>query len=159
MPPSVERTPLSASAAVGVGHPEQAGAAVRRRNARSRQIGGPDGISCSFQVSANSPEPFTSILARNLLSKDDCRAALGDEAVKRGPEVSFVGMALSLSCDRKRLTGTAACPHFAIIWPLSETESVRPAAEASEEMDLTIASQVFRSNVPDVSIVNVSIWE
>jgi hypothetical protein len=42
---------------------------VRRSDARSAQIGGPDGISHSLQVSAYSGEPFTSIVARNLFSK------------------------------------------------------------------------------------------
>lgn len=66
----------------------------------------PDGISAGLQVTANSGHPLPPILARNLLSKDRCRAALGDEAVKSGPEVSFVDMALPLSSDRKRLTWT-----------------------------------------------------
>jgi len=78
---------------------------VRRPDARSAQIGGPDGISTVFQISAYSGEPLTSILARNLFSKDRWRAALGDELVKSGPEVSFVGMASVLSSARKRLTG------------------------------------------------------
>jgi hypothetical protein len=98
--------PTFIACASGVGHPEQSLSDVRRADARSAQIGGPDGISQCFQVSAYSGEPFTSILARNLLSKDRCRAALGDEAVKSGPEVSFVGMASPLSRARKRLTGT-----------------------------------------------------
>jgi hypothetical protein len=92
--------------ASGVGHPEEALSDVRCAEARSREIGGPDGISQVLQVSANSGEPFASSLARNLLSKDRCRAALGDEAVKSGPEVSLIGMAKSASCARKRLTGT-----------------------------------------------------
>jgi hypothetical protein len=52
---------------------------VRRPDARSAQIGGPDGISHSFQVSAYSGEPLAAIFARNLFAKHDCRAALGDE--------------------------------------------------------------------------------
>jgi hypothetical protein len=75
-------------------------------DARSWQIGGPDGISQTFQVNTYSGEPFAPILARNLLSKDRCRAALGDKAVKSGPEVSFVGRTLSASSARKRLTRT-----------------------------------------------------
>jgi hypothetical protein len=102
-------SPAASSFAVGVNQlasPEQPLPAVRRSDARSAQIGGPEGISNSFQVSANSGEPFAAILARNLLSKDSCRLALGDERVKSGPQVSFVGMAFSLSRARKRLTGT-----------------------------------------------------
>jgi hypothetical protein len=97
-------TPLSC--ACGVGDPEKPLPDVRRADARSRQIGAPDGISQVLQVNAYSGEPFTPIFARNLLSKDDWRPALGDECVKSGPEVSFVGMALALSRARKRLTRT-----------------------------------------------------
>lgn len=57
--------------AMGVGHPPQALPDVRRTDARSAQIGGPDGISQRFQVSPYSGEPFASKARRNLLSKDD----------------------------------------------------------------------------------------
>jgi hypothetical protein len=77
---------------------------MRRPDARSRQIGGPAGISCVFQVSSHSREPFEPRLARNLLSKDDWRLALGDEVLKSGPEMSFVVSSLLLPGDRKRLT-------------------------------------------------------
>ena len=70
---------------------------VRRADARSAQIGGPDGIFQCFQVSANSSEPCAAILTRNLLSKDDWRTALGDEALELGPEVALVGGAFPLS--------------------------------------------------------------
>jgi hypothetical protein len=122
--------------AAGVGHPIKPLSDVRRADARSAQIGGPAGISQCFQVSAYSGEPFTSILARNLLSKDDCRAALGDEAVKSGPEVSFVGMAFALSRARKRLTRTGAGPDGSIVGPSGEPEGVGPSADAGEEMAL-----------------------
>ena len=96
--------------ALGVGHadraPEEPFAPMRRADGTSRQIGGPAGISCVFQVSANSGEPCPSSSARNLLSSDDCRAALGDEAVESGPEVARVGNALLTSCDRKWLAWT-----------------------------------------------------
>ena len=63
------------SAASGVGQPDcgevETLSDVRRADARSAQIGGPDSIAHIFQVNANSSEPFTPILARNLLSKDD----------------------------------------------------------------------------------------
>ncbi|WP_175429668.1 hypothetical protein [Azospirillum argentinense] len=81
----------AASARVGVGHPPQALPDVRGADARRAQIGGPDGMSQCFQVSTNSGEPSPPILARNLLSKDDWRAALGDEASELGPEVATVG--------------------------------------------------------------------
>jgi len=60
-------------------------ATVGRTDARSAQIGGPDGISQVFQVNTYSGEPFTSIFALNLFSKADWRMALGDEPMKSGP--------------------------------------------------------------------------
>lgn len=59
------------SVRVGVGHPPQPLSDVRRADARSAQIGAPDSISQSFQVSTYSGEPRPSSLARNLLSSDD----------------------------------------------------------------------------------------
>jgi len=70
---------------LGVGHPVKPLADMGRARARSAQIGGPDGISQTFQVNTYSSEPFTSSLALNLFSKDDWRMALGDEPMKSGP--------------------------------------------------------------------------
>jgi hypothetical protein len=63
---------------------------VRRPDARSAQIGCPEGISQCFQVSLYSGEPRPSKFARNLLSKDNWRAALVNEAPELGPEVSLI---------------------------------------------------------------------
>ena len=79
---------------------------MRRSDARSAQIGGPNGIAIGFQVKANSSEPFRSIAARNLFSKQDWRAALGDKPVEGGPEMPFVEVTSPPSDDRKRLTRT-----------------------------------------------------
>lgn len=58
------------SRAHGVGHPIEPLSDMRRADARSAQIGGPDFIGHSFQVNAYSGEPFTSIAACNLFAKD-----------------------------------------------------------------------------------------
>jgi len=78
-------TVSSISFTFGVGHPPKPLSDLGGADARSAQIGGPDGISQCFQVSAYSGEPFTSSFARNLLSKDDWRAALRDEAEEGRP--------------------------------------------------------------------------
>jgi len=44
---------------------------VRGTDARRAKIGRPEGVARSFQVSRYSVEPAKSILARDLLSKDD----------------------------------------------------------------------------------------
>lgn len=70
---------------------------MRGADARSAQIGGPDGISQCFQVSAYSGEPSPAICARNLLSNDDCRQALGDEVPHDRPQMAHVVGSASLS--------------------------------------------------------------
>jgi hypothetical protein len=78
---------------------------MRGADARSAQIGGPDSISQCFQVSAYSREPYAAILARNLLSKDDWREALSNEASEDRLEVSFIGFSPAQTRRTKRLTG------------------------------------------------------
>jgi hypothetical protein len=124
------------SRVVGVTHPVQSLANVGSADARSAQIGTPEGISITLQVSTNSGEPLPAILSRNLFSKDRCRAALGDEAVKSGPEVSFVDMALPESRDRKRLTWTASGPDGSIVGPSRRSEGMAPDADSGEEVML-----------------------
>jgi len=64
-----QQTMCSPIDARGVGTPINPLADLGRADARSAQIGGPDCISTSFQVSTNSGEPLESIDVRNLLSK------------------------------------------------------------------------------------------
>jgi hypothetical protein len=71
---------------------------VRRPDARSAQIGATVGIVQSFQISEYSIEPLTSKRARNLLSKDRCRAALSDETAELRPKVTRVLRAKLLAC-------------------------------------------------------------
>jgi hypothetical protein len=58
---------------------------VGSADARSAKIDRPEGIARSFQVSLYKIEPSESVFARNLLTKDDTRAALFDEEVEEGP--------------------------------------------------------------------------
>lgn len=77
--------PCREFATAGVGHEPEALSDVRSADARSAQISRPDGVALSFQVSLNKVEPSEAVLARNLLAKDLCRAALSDEMEERGP--------------------------------------------------------------------------
>lgn len=142
------------SVAVGVGsQPEKPRSLMRETEGTTRQISTPAGISTCFQISPNAGEPFLAVLACNLLSKDSWRTALSDEAVKSGPEVSFVGMALSLSSDRKRLTGTGAGPDGPIA-PSCELERVCPPADASEEMCLVKSSDIICVHFQDAAAID-----
>jgi hypothetical protein len=99
-------SPSCAMLASGVGQPPKPLPDVRRPDARSAQIGGPDSISQCFQVSSYSGEPCAAILARNLFSKDDWRLALVDEAAELRPQVAFVCGSLVLAGGAEGLAGT-----------------------------------------------------
>jgi hypothetical protein len=79
---------------------------MRRADARSAQICRPDGVARGFHVSAYKVEPTEAVLARNLLSKDDCRLALADEVVPMRPEVPLVSNPRSSACRAERLART-----------------------------------------------------
>jgi hypothetical protein len=99
-PPSLPLVPAPVLLfAHGVGQPDEVKplSNVRRTDARSAQIGGPDCISQCFHFSSYTGEPVPAVSTRNLLSKDDWRAALADEVAEHWPQVSLVCSAFSLS--------------------------------------------------------------
>ena len=106
-----------ASLTVGDGHEVEALADVRSTDARRAQIRRPEGVTRSFQVSRNKVEPPEAIRARNLLSKDDWRAALADEPEPLGPEVAIVRFAAAPPGRRERLAGAAPCPNRSSVRP------------------------------------------
>ena len=108
------------------GHEVETLPEVRSADPRSAGICRPDGVARSFQVRANKVEPPETVRTRNLLSKDDWRAALLDEREPGGPEVPIVGEAFRSPRLRERLTGAGACPYGARIVPASESQRVQP---------------------------------
>lgn len=149
---------FSPSVAFGVAHGDkpQSFPLLRRTDAASRQIGGPEGIGCGFQVSTNSGEPFKSIASRNLLSKDDCRAARADEIEPNGPEVATVRRSAALSETAERLTGATSGPNRSGVGPSGNLQRPRPSADAGEEMALGESVKVAGAHVNDASLVNVA---
>jgi hypothetical protein len=129
---------------------------VRRADARSAQIGGPDGISQLFQVNSYSGEPFAPIAARNLLSKHRCRSALGDEAQKSGPKMPLVGFALPLARAGEGLAGATSGPHGAVGGPAGESESKGPAGNPAEKVALGVSFNVGSLHIADVALVYVA---
>lgn len=150
----------AAPALVGVGHPygteEQPLSDVRSPDARSAQIRSPDGVALSFQVSANNVEPREASPARNLLSKDDCRAALADEAEPLGPEVALVVEAEALTGAGEGLAGTASGPDGPVVRPPSKAESVGPGPDAGEGVELHGIREVRRCDVRDAGGIDGS---
>lgn len=130
---------------------------MRRPDARSAQIGGPDCIPQCFQVSSYSGEPNAPILARNLLSKDNWRLALGDKSVELGPQMALVGGSATLAGGAEGLTGAAPGPDGA--GPAGEIESIRPASNTREEMTLTEADKITPAYVGDAALIDFSSGE
>ena len=138
----------------GVGHPVQPLTLVRRADARSAQIGGPNRISHCFQVSSYSSEPFTSIRARNLLSKHDWRRALGDAVAKSGPKVPLVGFPFPFASDGERLAGARACPDWSVFGPPGVAEREAPSANPGEEVALCVSGEFIWVDVGDAAVVD-----
>lgn len=129
---------------------------MRRAEARSAGIDRPDGVSLSFQVSVYKVEPVEAVLRRNLLAKNDVRAALRDEVVERGPEVPLVIEPAAFACRAERLAGARACPHRSVVVPSCSAQGVGPDADAGEEVALSVGSKVIRVHVHDTAFVDVA---
>ena len=122
---------------------------MRGADARSAQIDSPNGVARCFQVSVYSVEPAEAVLARNLLSKNNWRAALCDEPMELRPEMALVFDALALTCGAEGLAGAASGPDVPVVGPSGEAEGVAPDADTGEEVALGVAAQVCRSHVPN----------
>jgi hypothetical protein len=149
-------TPLSASAAVGVGHEVESLPDVRRPDARSAQIRSPKGVTRSFQVSAYSVEPLEAVMATNLLAKNDWRAAFLDELEPVRPEMPFVVDPATEAGVTERLTGARACPDFFVVRPAREPERVAPERDAAEKVCLRLPFEVFRLDLFDAPLIHDS---
>jgi hypothetical protein len=101
-------------------------------------------------------DPRICVLARNLLSKNDWRAALLDEPVESRPEVPLVIKRKSFACRAERLARTGTGPNRSIVGPTCASECQRPDADSGEEVALCVASEVVRSNILNVSLVDVA---
>jgi hypothetical protein len=137
-----------------VGHEEQPLPNVRSAEARSAQIGRPDGVSLRFQVSANSVEPLKASAIRNLLSKDRCRSSLADETEPGGPQVALVLGSSPLPGARNGLAGAGASPDRKLVWNPGKPERAGPCSDASEEVGLLESSEVGWAKVDHTPFVH-----
>jgi hypothetical protein len=125
---------------------------VGRVDGTSWQYCRPDGVTLAFHVSKHSVEP--KFRARNLLSKDNCRAALADEIEPDRPEVSGIAEPAALARDAERLTWAASGPDGLVVGPAGEPERVSPSAEAGEEVTLREPLEILWFDIYDASFVN-----
>ena len=104
----------------------------------------------------HSGEPSVSVSARNLLAKENWRAALADEPKEHGPEVSIVGFAFALAGGTEGLTRCAPGPHGHVVPPSSESKSVGPAADAGEQVDAPELAEIAAVRVLDVLLIDLA---
>ena len=131
----------------GVGQKPEPVAEMRRSNGTSWKNCRPDGVAFRFKVIAHGVEPPVTNRFRNLLSKNDCRSADGNEFEPIWPEVSGVFDPEPLACFAKRLAGTAPRPHRPVVGPPGEAEGVGPPPDPGEEVALGEASDVIRCHI------------
>ena len=129
---------------------------MRRTDARSRERHRPEGVRHGFHVIVYKVDPSVCVFARNLFSKYRWRAALFDEVVPRRPEVPLVIKRKSFACRAERLARTGTGPNRSIVGPACASECQRPDADSGEEVALCVASEVVRSNILNVSLVDVA---
>lgn len=146
--------PSFASTVFGLRHPEESVSDVRRTDARRRKRDGPKGVFQGFQVSVYKVDPRLDSLARNLLSKDDWRAALLDEPGKAGPKVSWVRKPSSSACRAERLAGCGTGPNRHVIGPSGFSESKGPGPDSCEEVALCESGEVGGPDIFDRSFIN-----
>jgi hypothetical protein len=125
-------------------------------DARSAEIDRPAGVTRSFQVSLYKVEPSEAVAARNLLAKDDERAALADEPVEGGPKVPLVSKPAALACRAERLAWAGSGPDQPVVGPSGSPKSVGPDADAGEEMMLAVTGELARFDIAYVSLVHVA---
>jgi len=129
---------------------------VRRTDARSAQICRPDGVALSFQVSGYTVEPLESKPARNLFASHDWRAALSDEPIHLGPEVSGVSGPCAASCCAEGLTRAGAGPKRSVVRPSCDPGCKAPASDAGKEVDLSVSSEVGGLDICDAPLINIA---
>ena len=75
--------------------------------------------------------------------------------MKSGPEVSFVDMALSLSCARKRLTWAAPGPDGAV-FPSGKLQGEVPSGDPREEMAAVVSRKVIGAHLHDAPFIHIA---
>lgn len=140
----------------GVGHEPDSLTDVRGTEATSWEYDRPAGVAFTLQVCRNSVEPRDAIRARNLLPKKDVRAALAEEMEEGWPEVPLVSSPSAAACRGERLAGTARGPDGTLVGPSGETEGSGPAADAGEEMELSVLAEIVGSDIADIPLVDVA---
>jgi hypothetical protein len=141
---------------LGVGTEVQPLPDVRRTDAARSKYDRPNGVRRRFQVNVNNVEPAVSNRCCNLLSKDNCRAALADEACPMWPEVARVCKPFTFSCGAEAGARATSRPNRSVIGPSGESDGVAPDSNAGEEMALGKTSKVGGFHFCDAALIHFS---
>ena len=109
-----------------------------------------------LNLKANKVDPRVCVLARNLLSNDDCRAALFDEVMEGWPQVPLVSKPSSFACRAERLARTGTSPNRSVVCPSCRSQGMGPDANAGEEMALREAAQVAGEDIFDTPFIHIA---
>lgn len=130
---------------------------MRGTEARSAKIECPAGVVLRFQVSLYMVEPTEAAFARNLLTKDNARSALGDEPMEGRPEVPLVSKPCSLACAAERLARAGPGPDRPVVWPPRLPERIGPDPDPGEEVALREPFEFARSDIKNTPLVNFTV--
>jgi hypothetical protein len=101
-------------------------------------------------------EPTVANRVFNLLTKDDCRAALADEVIPRRPKMAGIVGAFLATGGAEGLTGATTCPNRSVIGPAGESEGVGPSADSGEEVALSVFGEFIGVDFCDATFVHDS---
>jgi hypothetical protein len=99
-------------------------------------------------------DPRIAVFACNLLSKDDCRAALFDEVVEGWPQVPLVIKPSAFACRAERLARTGTGPNRSVIAPSGRSQGMAPNANTGKEVALGKTAQVAGVDIFNTPFVN-----
>jgi hypothetical protein len=127
---------------------------MRGADARRRKRDRPEGVTQGFHVSLYKVDPYISVFAANLLTKDNDRASLSNEVVPGRPEVPLVSKPSSLACRAERLARTGTSPYLASS-PAGLIECVIPDGNPGKEVQSVIPGKVIWSDIFNTALIYV----
>ena len=180
-PPSVDRTPLSASELVGVGQPASNAAwfsvtfvVVKSGDGKRR---------ASALVAVGHPvQPLSDVRGTDACSAEICRPdgvarcfqvslykvepveavracnllTKDDARTALADEVPLVSKPSSFTCRAERLARTGCGPDRSAVRPAGPSQRVAPHTDAGEEVALGVSGEITWSNIFNTPIINIS---
>lgn len=120
---------------------------VRCADARSAKICLPAGVALHFQVILYKVPPSEAIRGRNLLSKDNWRAADLDQVVEGWPQVPLVSKPSSFARRGERLARAGSGPQGHCGGDAGKLEGSAPPSDTGEEVALCESKEFIGTDI------------